>query len=199
MLTPWRFCYVLCVAFMPTHWVNHHRYAVTVTNSDGTSDSRSYSLSLVAEGTNSTGNAMGLSNDDYTWTDLSGTTGSQQYFSITIPAQAKGLVIETFGGSGDVDLYVKLGSSPSTSSYDCLSISITNYENCTFPDPGCCTYHGMLYGWATYSGVTLRAKWGLYLVSLGESGGCVWQFIERTGACEIAIVGRDGGRLWLRK
>jgi len=190
---------MMCFAFMPTHWVNRRRYAVTVANSDGTSGSRAYSLRLVAEGTNSTGNAMGLSNDEWTWTDRSGTTGSQTYFSAAIPAQVKGLVIETYGGSGDVDLYVKLGSSPSTSAYDCRSTSGTNYESCAFPDPGCCTYYVMLYGYATYSGVTLRAKWGLYLVSLGESGGCVWQFIERTGACEIAIVGRDGGRLWLRK
>jgi len=147
------------------HWINRHRYTVTVTNSDGTSGSRSYSLSIVTEGSNIIDNTMGLSNDEYSWSDLSGTKGSQQYYQITIPEQAKGLAIETFGGSGNVDLYVKFGSNPTKSSYTCRSTSSTNSESCTILDPGCCTYHVMLYGTATYSGVTLRAKYGLYPVS----------------------------------
>ncbi|WP_367379596.1 PPC domain-containing protein [Arsenicicoccus sp. oral taxon 190] len=40
-------------------------------------------------------------------------------YSIKVPAGATNLQITTSGGTGDVDLYVKAGSAPTTTSYDC--------------------------------------------------------------------------------
>src|SRR5690606_9305818 len=45
-------------------------------------------------------------------TGISGSSGSTQYWTITVPAGASNLNIATSGGSGDADLYVRFGSQP---------------------------------------------------------------------------------------
>jgi fibronectin type 3 domain-containing protein len=91
---------------------------------------------------------------------ISGATGSQQFWTITVPAGATNLVINTTGGSDtDVDLYVKFGSQPTTTVADCKSETATNNESCSFPAPSAGTYHVLLYGYAAYSGVTLTGSY----------------------------------------
>ncbi|AIY67417.1 PPC domain-containing protein [Pseudoalteromonas piratica] len=51
-------------------------------------------------------------------TDLSGAANSQTIYKIEVPANQT-LTVSTANGSGDVDLYVKKGSQPTTSDYDC--------------------------------------------------------------------------------
>src|SRR5690606_12574447 len=50
---------------------------------------------------------------------ISGSAGNPLYWTINVPAGATSLQIATSGGSGDVDLYVRRGSQPTTSSWDC--------------------------------------------------------------------------------
>ncbi len=50
--------------------------------------------------------------------NLSGARGTQKRFTFEL-SQSKPLTIQTYGGSGDVDLYVKYGSAPSKSNWDC--------------------------------------------------------------------------------
>jgi hypothetical protein len=88
-------------------------------------------------------------------TGISGATGSQQFWTITVPAGATNLTFNTSGGTGDVDLYVKFGSPPTTTVNDCKSESATTTESCTIAAPSAGTYHVLLYGYATYSGVSL--------------------------------------------
>src|SRR6476659_1649925 len=45
-------------------------------------------------------------------TGIAGATGSDQYFSLVVPAGATNLKFVTSGGTGDVDVYSKLGSNP---------------------------------------------------------------------------------------
>ena len=49
--------------------------------------------------------------------------GATHAASIAVPAAARNgtLVITTFGGNGDLDLYVKFGSKPTRSTYDAKS------------------------------------------------------------------------------
>ena len=42
----------------------------------------------------------------------------------------------TFGGSGDLDLFVKKGAPASTSNFDCKSDEPSNQEACTFNSNG---------------------------------------------------------------
>lgn len=65
------------------------------------------------------------------------------------------LTISISGGSGDVDLYVKRGSTPSASNYDCRPYLNGNTENCTFSNPTAGRYNIGLYGYTYSSGVTL--------------------------------------------
>lgn len=92
-------------------------------------------------------------------TNLGGATGSVQYFSVTVPVGARNLVIQTGGGTGDADLYVKLGQVPTTASYDCRPNLPGNYETCTFPTPAAGTYYIMLVGYAAFSGVSLNVSY----------------------------------------
>ncbi len=90
---------------------------------------------------------------------LSGSRRSQRYDSITVPSGATDLRISISGGSGDADLYVRFGSRPTTSSYNCRSYRTGNNETCSFSTPRAGTYKIMIRGYKAYSGVTLSASY----------------------------------------
>jgi vibriolysin len=98
---------------------------------------------------------------------LSGATGAQQFWQLTVPAGQTSLTFTTSGGTGDVDMYVQIGSKPTTSTYQCRPYINGNSETCTFSNPAAGTYWVMLNGYATYSGVTLK---GAYSSSGGGGG-----------------------------
>jgi hypothetical protein len=87
---------------------------------------------------------------------LAGTTGSEKFYQVEVPAGRSKLEITTSGGTGDVDLYVKKGSKPTTSSYGWRSYRSGNNESVAIDNPQAGTYHLMLRGYAAYSGVTLN-------------------------------------------
>ena len=89
--------------------------------------------------------------------NIAGAKGSKTYYTVTVPA-GSALTIATSGGSGDVDLYVKQGSQPTTTSYDCRPYRAGNNETCSGTNESG-TYYIMLYGYSSYSGVTLKASW----------------------------------------
>ncbi|UTW07823.1 S8 family peptidase [Pseudomonas benzenivorans] len=91
-------------------------------------------------------------------TGLSGSKGSTKAYSITVPAGVSSLTVTLSGGSGDADLYVRFGSVPTTGSYDCRPYRNGNNETCTFASPQAGTYHVMVRGYSSYSGVSLVAR-----------------------------------------
>ena len=101
-------------------------------------------------------------------TNLSGATGSNTYFTFTVPAGATNLTFTMSGGSGDADMFVKFGSAPTSSSYDCRPYKSGNAESCSFATPQAGTYHVMLNGYSAYSGVSLKAD---YTAGSGGSTG----------------------------
>ncbi|WP_213999065.1 S8 family peptidase [Arsukibacterium sp.] len=92
-------------------------------------------------------------------TNLSGGANSTQYFTITVPAGATNLSFNMAGGSGDADLYVRFGSQPTTSAYDCRPYKGGNSESCSFASPQAGVYHVMVRGYSAYSGVSLTADY----------------------------------------
>ncbi|HKV10419.1 MAG TPA: pre-peptidase C-terminal domain-containing protein [Thermoanaerobaculia bacterium] len=92
-------------------------------------------------------------------TGISGATGNQQFWTMSVPAGASNLQFQTSGGTGDADLYVRFGSAPTTAVYDCRPYTGGNNETCTFPTPTAGTWHVMLNGYAAYSGVTLTGSY----------------------------------------
>ena len=91
--------------------------------------------------------------------NLSGATGSTAFWTFEIPADATNLEVKISGGSGDADLYVRRGSAPTTSSYDCRPYQNGNNETCTFATPASGTWHVMIRGFSSYSSLTLVASW----------------------------------------
>jgi hypothetical protein len=86
---------------------------------------------------------------------LSGAGGSQQFWTMSVPAGVSNLQFQTSGGTGDADLYVRFGSAPTTSTYDCGPATGDNNELCSFASPAAGTWHVMVYGYAPYSGASL--------------------------------------------
>ncbi len=99
-------------------------------------------------------------------TGIAGAAGSDQYFSLVVPAGATGLKFVTSGGTGDADLYVKFGSNPTTTTNDCKSEGGTTAETCSIATAQAGTYYVLIHGYATFSGVSLTGSY-----STGGGGG----------------------------
>ena len=74
---------------------------------------------------------------------------------MSVPSGATNLQFQTSGGTGDADLYVRFGAAPTTTTYDCRPFLGDSNETCSFPSPAAGTWHVMLIGDGSYSGVTL--------------------------------------------
>lgn len=92
-------------------------------------------------------------------TGISGAAGSSTVYTFTVPAGATNLTFTMAGGSGDADMYVKFGSQPTSSSYDCRPYESGNNESCSFATAQAGTYYVMLNGYSAYSGVSLLADY----------------------------------------
>lgn len=90
---------------------------------------------------------------------LSGTSGSETFFTLAVPEGATNLNFNTAGGSGDADLYVKFGSAPTSSSYDCRPYNSGNSESCDIANVQNGEYHVMLKAYSAYSALTLTASY----------------------------------------
>lgn len=76
-------------------------------------------------------------------------------YTYVIPSGKTG-TISIAGGTGDADLYVKLGSAPTTTSYTCRPYLSGNNESCANLAAG--TYYIKVNAYATFSGVTLTGS-----------------------------------------
>ncbi|GAB3035803.1 S8 family serine peptidase [Bowmanella dokdonensis] len=91
-------------------------------------------------------------------TNLSASQGQSLDFTLTVPSGATDLSFAMSGGSGDADLYVSFGASPSTSSYDCRSWNSGNQESCSFSAPQAGTYYVKVQAYSAFSGASLTAS-----------------------------------------
>ena len=115
-------------------------------------------------------------------TGISGAQNSQQFWTLEVPAGASNLEFTTSGGSGDADLYVKFGSAPTTSSYDCRPYRSGNNETCSISNVQAGTYHVMLRGYSSFSGVSLTGSFD------GDGGGGGNTYFEN--GTDVQIVDR---------
>jgi vibriolysin len=92
--------------------------------------------------------------------NLSGARNSNTNYSYVTPAGATAMKFEMSGGSGDADLYVRYGSAPTTTTYDCRSAGATSTESCTINGAKQGTYYVLIKGYSAYSGVTYKVSSG---------------------------------------
>ncbi len=96
------------------------------------------------------------------------TAGQSVNYTLAVPAGATNLTFTMSGGTGDADMYVKFGSAPTDSSYDCRPYKSGNAETCTFATAQAGTYYVRLKAYSAFSGTTLK---GDYTTGGGGGGG----------------------------
>ena len=96
------------------------------------------------------------------------TSGYSVNYTLAVPSGATNLSFTMSGGTGDADMYVKFGSAPTDSSYDCRPYKSGNAETCTFATPSAGTYYVRLKAYSAFSGVSLLAD---YTTGGGGGGG----------------------------
>ena len=94
-----------------------------------------------------------------TVTNLSGSTGDEQFFSVTLPAGANNLVVQTSGPNGDADLYLRGGALPTVNEWDCRPYSAGSSESCSVASPSFVTYYIMVRAYSSYSGLSLTVNY----------------------------------------
>jgi hypothetical protein len=97
--------------------------------------------------------------DEVPVTDLSGALGSEKFFKIEVPSGQDSLLFRTYGGTGNVDMYIKRGSKPTTSNWDYRPYQPGNEESLSIGQPEGGTWFVMLKARQAYAGVSLEADY----------------------------------------
>ncbi|MFN2350377.1 MAG: pre-peptidase C-terminal domain-containing protein [Kiritimatiellia bacterium] len=88
---------------------------------------------------------------------LQGERGSMQFFKIDIPDGQARLTLKIDGESGDADIYLRHGASPTLSDYDFRPYVTGNIEEIIINAPTQGVWFVMLHGYDSYAGVNLSA------------------------------------------
>ena len=99
-------------------------------------------------------------------TGIGAAAGSSVSYTLVVPTGASNLTFTMSGGTGDADMYVKFGSAPTDTSYDCRPYKSGNTESCSFASPSAGTYHVRIKSYKTFSGVSLIGDY-----TVGGGGG----------------------------
>jgi serine protease len=103
---------------------------------------------------------------------VSANQGTEVFYQIQVPMGAKTLEVKISGGSGDADLYLKNGSAPTTSQYDCRPYLSGNDEVCSVNNPKPGVYHLMIRAYRAYQNLKLKATYVVPIVEPGPCPGC---------------------------
>src|SRR5690606_25589007 len=104
-------------------------------------------------------------------TGISASSGSSVNYTMTVPSGATNLSFTMSGGTGDADMYVKYGSAPTDSSYDCRPYKAGNSESCSYASPAAGTYYVRLKAYSSFSGVSLVGDYTAGGGGGGDDGG----------------------------
>ncbi|RNF83924.1 PKD domain-containing protein [Lysobacter psychrotolerans] len=126
--------------------------SLTVTDDDGATNTKTQSVSV-----GTVGNVL---TKGVPVTGLSAAAGASLNYTMVVPTGASNLTFTMSGGTGDADMYVKFGSAPTDTVYDCRPYTGGNAETCTFAAPQAGTYHVRLKGYSAFSGVSLVGDYG---------------------------------------
>ena len=98
-------------------------------------------------------------------------SSSEISFTMEVPAGATNLSFDMTGGTGDADLYVKFGSAPTSSSYDCRPYASGNNESCPITNAQAGTYYVKVVAYSAFSGVSLTGSYTESNTGGGATGG----------------------------
>lgn len=128
----------------PTHsYATAGTYTVTltVTDDDGASDSASQAVTVTSTSDPDPGTPTLTSGTAAS--DTNGASGTWKYYKVQVPAGRSQLRVELAGTAScgllscnpDLDLYVRQGAKPTTSSYNCAPLTGSSTESCTINSP----------------------------------------------------------------
>jgi len=67
--------------------------------------------------------------------------------------------VNSFGGTGDADLYVRFGSKPTVVAFSCRPFTTGNDETCTVNAPAAGTWYVMVRGFTAYGGLAVKGTY----------------------------------------
>jgi len=102
-------------------------------------------------------------------TNLTANAGQDVVFRMEVPTAATNISFVINGGTGDADLYVKFGSKPTDSIYDCRPYAGGNNESCNVTASGG-TYYVRVKGYSAFSGLSLV---GNYIAGSGSGNNVI--------------------------
>jgi serine protease len=165
---------------------------------DGAGNNGSYSpIAQATTQASGGGGGTALSNG-VAVTGLSGAAGAELRYTLSVPAGASNLRFVTSGGTGDADLYVRFGTAPTTTTYDCRSWATGNSETCAITTAQAGTYHVLVRGYAAFSGVSLTGSFstgGGDTAQTYSNGTDVTIADNSTVESPITVSGRSGNGL----
>lgn len=91
--------------------------------------------------------------------DVAGSRGSEQHWTLDVPATAKRLKFAMAGASGDADLYVRFGEKPTATEYDCRPFVTGSNEVCDIGVVRAGTWHVMVRGYADFAGLAVSGSY----------------------------------------
>lgn len=109
------------------------------------------------------------------------------YYSLTVPSDATKLTVTTAANNGDVDLYVRYGTNPTTSTYNAFSAKAGSNETVTVNKPTAGSWKIGLYGYAATSGITMNVCYST------PSGVVRTQFSDNENGIQVLFDGEESG------
>lgn len=98
--------------------------------------------------------------------NLSGLKNNKHYFKLNIPYGMHNLQFKTWGGSGNVNLFIKHKQKPTTHIWDCHSVNSNNNDTCIIDKPKAGTYYLMLHGQTEYQQVSMVGQYEMRVKNL---------------------------------
>lgn len=90
--------------------------------------------------------------------NLTAAANADSGYTIQVPAGTQVLEFNTWGGSGDADIYVKQGSMPTLASASCQSTAPGTRETCRIEKPAAGTWYLLLHPYSAINQVKLNAS-----------------------------------------
>jgi len=90
---------------------------------------------------------------------VGGAAGDQKLYKVDVPAGTTALVLRTYGGSGDVSLYEKLGAAPTAQDYDRASVHVGGNESVVITRPAAGTYYLLVVGEKAFANLSVQAAY----------------------------------------
>ncbi|WP_087016772.1 cellulose-binding domain-containing protein [Thaumasiovibrio subtropicus] len=106
-----------------------------------------------------------------TISNLSGGANEEVHYMLTLDQAVSSLTVAMSGGTGDADLYVRLGSKPTTAYYSCRPYKNGNNETCDLGSVAAGKVYIMARGYTSFSGVSLFTSAQATGGGSGDTGG----------------------------